>query len=249
MVQLKIKFILVLSVLAYGVLCQDREFMTKMNKSAITYGSSLRIEHVASKFYLHSNQVKYGSGSGGQSVTGFNESADDFNSLWLLKEGHNKPAKSTLEKLKCGDIIRLEHVPTRKNLHASDHKSSISSKWEISGFGELGEGDENDSWEIKCDGWKYDKEVIRGSDIFHLKHVKKETWLYAHQNYFYHRGNCGYQCPIMNNLEISGDDDKGYFTKWKFHSGILMLNDPEIDSNVTESPNYAVDEEQFDVDL
>ena len=244
-----IKNILLLCFMVFGVFCLDREFANKLGKAAITYGSSLRLEHVASKTYQHSADIKYGAGSGGQTVTGFNESADEFNSLWILKEGHNQPVKSTLKQLRCGDIIRLEHVSTHRNLHCSDHKSSIGNKWEVSAFGDQGKGDDNDSWKVFCDGWKYDNEIIKGADIFHLIHVKKDAWLYAHQNYHYNQRNCGYNCPIMNNLEISGDDDKSYFTKWKVYSGIILLNDPEIDSNVTETPNYEKDEEQFEVDL
>ena len=138
----------------------------------------------------------------------------------------------------------MEHVETKKNLHVStDYRASISTtKWEVSCFGDNGEGDEYDSWEVSCDGWKYDKEFVKGSDVFHLKNVKKDAYLYGHNNYVYNRQNCGYQCPIMGNLEISADDDTGHFTKWRVHSGILMLNDPEIDSIVTENPDYDKDD-------
>jgi len=37
--------------MVFGVFCLDREFANKLGKAAITYGSSLRLEHVASKTY------------------------------------------------------------------------------------------------------------------------------------------------------------------------------------------------------
>lgn len=60
-------------------------------------------------------------------------------------------------------------METKKNLHASkEYRSSIApQKWEVSCFGENGEGDVYDNWEVMCDGWKYNKEIIRGSDVFH----------------------------------------------------------------------------------
>ncbi len=41
---------------------------------------------------LHSHDVKYGSGSGQQSVTGMQVNTD-YNSLWTIKEGHNMEMK------------------------------------------------------------------------------------------------------------------------------------------------------------
>jgi dolichyl-phosphate-mannose--protein O-mannosyl transferase len=176
---------------------------------------------VASGHYLHSHDIKYGSGSGGQSVTGFNIE-DEFNSLWVLKEGHGMAAKATLEKLKCGDVVRLEHAETKRNLHASDEKAGISGKWEISCFGENGEGDAYDSWKLECDGWRSNGDVILGNEGFNLRNVKKDTFLYSHVNHRYNQRNCGYNCPIMGSLEISAEDDMSYFTKWRVNSVIVL---------------------------
>lgn len=37
----------------------------------VTYGSGIKLQHKQSGFRLHSHQIKWGSGSGQQSVTGF----------------------------------------------------------------------------------------------------------------------------------------------------------------------------------
>ena len=53
--------------------------------------------------------------------------------------------------MKCGSTIRLEHMETGKNLHShSEHKGPISRKNEVSGFGDDGEGDSYDNWQIEC---------------------------------------------------------------------------------------------------
>ena len=69
-------------------------------------------------YSLSSMGVNYGSGSGQQVVTAAN-GKEDSNSLWTVKEAENgaKPCK-TGQSFRCGDKIRLEHVPTGKNLHS-----------------------------------------------------------------------------------------------------------------------------------
>ena len=50
----------------------------------MTCGSVLKLQNVHHKIRLHSHDVKYGSGSGQQSVTGTNEK-EDVNSHWAVK--------------------------------------------------------------------------------------------------------------------------------------------------------------------
>jgi dolichyl-phosphate-mannose--protein O-mannosyl transferase len=52
----------------------------------ITCGSVLKLQNVQEKVRLHSHDVKYGSGSGQQSVTGMPNS-DDVNSHWQILGG------------------------------------------------------------------------------------------------------------------------------------------------------------------
>jgi len=49
----------------------------------VTCSSTIKLQNVMSGAKLHSHSVRYGSGSGEQSVTGFNEN-DDSNSYWMV---------------------------------------------------------------------------------------------------------------------------------------------------------------------
>jgi dolichyl-phosphate-mannose--protein O-mannosyl transferase len=49
----------------------------------------IKLKHLASGFRLHSHDIKYGSGSGQQSVTGF-PNIDDANSLWVIRGPNEK---------------------------------------------------------------------------------------------------------------------------------------------------------------
>lgn len=72
----------------------------------------------------------------------------------------------------CGQTIRLEHLPTRRNLHSHQFSSPLSDKQEISAFGEEGEGDSGDDWMVICDGeaWGRNQDVM-------LRHVDTDQWV------------------------------------------------------------------------
>ena len=130
---------------------------------------------------LHSHDVKYGSGSGQQSVTG-TDSKDDVNSHWAVKGPTAKkfcnrgipvgesrvsgcPARPlTYDELRneilrpsfivtpeCGQQIRLEHLTTSRNLHSHHFSSPLSNSQEVSAFGDDGDGDTGDVWTVVCD--------------------------------------------------------------------------------------------------
>jgi hypothetical protein len=44
--------------------------------------------------------------------------------------------------------IRLTHLGTKKNLHSHQYQSPLSQKQEVSGFGDNGDGDVGDDWEL-----------------------------------------------------------------------------------------------------
>lgn len=56
------------------------------NDGVVTCGSVVKLVNVQTKARLHSHDVKYGSGSGQQSITGMTNS-DDVNSHWQLLGG------------------------------------------------------------------------------------------------------------------------------------------------------------------
>ena len=85
--------------------------------------------HEPTGFRLHSHEVRYGSGSGQQSVTSVSSGADP-NSYFLIKAefGGFKKRGTPVE---CGDIIRLSHSPTKMFLHSHLHKAPLSGNQEV----------------------------------------------------------------------------------------------------------------------
>lgn len=180
----------------------------------VSCGSVLKLMNSATKVRLHSHDVKYGTGSGQQSVTGVEEK-DDSNSHWIIK-GENGKQCTRGEPVSCGSIIRLGHLTTNKNLHSHLFASPISNKQEISAYGVNGDGDTGDNWKLICDGsfWERKQEVS-------LQHVDTNAYL----------GVSGRQFgrPISGQSEIIGESSLSSTSQWLAMEG-LFIHKSEFDS-------------------
>lgn len=174
----------------------------------VSCGSALKLQNVFHKVRLHSHDVKYGSGSGQQSVTGV-DSKEDVNSHWTIKGPSAKKFCTRGTPIECGQEIRLEHMTTGRNLHSHHFSSPLSSSQEVSAFGEQGEGDSGDVWVVVCDGdyWGRDEAVM-------FKHVDTGVFLSASGHTF---GR-----PIHGQMEIVGLSMPDSTSKWKAAEGIYV---------------------------
>ncbi|EGC30808.1 hypothetical protein DICPUDRAFT_99420 [Dictyostelium purpureum] len=178
----------------------------------VAYGSIVKLAHIPTNFRLHSHKVSYGSGGGGsgqQSVTGFPEN-DDTNSLWIIK-GPNGGHVRQGTAVKDGDIIRLLHSNTRKNLHSHLAVSPLTKQNEVSCFGENGEGDTGDNWKVEVEGGG---DWMRGKTV-RFQHVDTKSYLQA-------MASAKYQNPIPGQIEVSGGKNKNEDTKWRTEEGIYF---------------------------
>ncbi|XP_053702557.1 stromal cell-derived factor 2 [Synchiropus splendidus] len=127
--------------------------------SFVTCGSVVKLVNIKHNVRLHSHEVRYGSGSGQQSVTGVT-AVEDSNSYWSVR-GTSDSSCVRGAAVKCGQAIRLTHVNTGRNLHSHYFASPLSSNQEVSAFGEEGEGDHLDEWTVQCGGsvWKREEAV------------------------------------------------------------------------------------------
>ncbi|XP_044729891.1 stromal cell-derived factor 2 [Chrysoperla carnea] len=185
----------------------------------VTCGTVLKLMNSDLQVRLHSHDVKYGTGSGQQSVTG-TELTEDVNSHWLVKAGTGKLCNRG-EPIKCGSIIRLEHLATHKNLHSHRFESPLSGGQEISCYGSGdGEGDSGDHWELVCSGdkWLRDESVM-------LKHVETDKYLCATGRAF---GR-----PISGQIEIAGVSSLRGSVYWKAAEGLFLhAPEPELSHTV-----------------
>jgi hypothetical protein len=123
------------------------------DSAIVSCGSVIKLRHKETGHHLHSHQIAWGSGSGQQSVTGHG-SSDDFGSMWIIKEPFRSEACEVGTPVKCGSKLRLEHAATGKNLHSHLFSAPVSGQQEVSAYGERGEGDTGDNWELLCESGK-----------------------------------------------------------------------------------------------
>lgn len=156
--------------LVAGALCVCLLEVRGSHLRYVTCGSLTKLLNRRWDVRLHSHEVRYSGGSGQQSVTG-TEKADDINSHWMVK-GRSETSCSRGQPIKCGDIVRLEHLATKKNLHSHHFSSPLTSKQEVSAYGENGQGNSGDFWRVVCKTgyWERDGDV-------RLKHTDTEAWL------------------------------------------------------------------------
>ncbi|CAF0942110.1 unnamed protein product [Adineta ricciae] len=183
--------------------------LVSSNKDSMTCGSTFKLVNQQSGDRLHSHDVKYGSGSGQQSVTG-TPNADDVNSYWQVRgDIRNDCERGT--PIKCDSVVRLFHVTTRRNLHSHNYQSPLSNNQEVSAYGEDGVGDEGDRWKVVCttknDYW------LR-ADPVRLQHVVTGKYL--------HLSGDTYGRPIQGQKEISCYSHANRQNLWKVDAGVYI---------------------------
>ncbi|XP_003642473.3 stromal cell-derived factor 2 isoform X2 [Gallus gallus] len=173
----------------------------------VTCGSVVKLLNVRHNVRLHSHDVRYGSGSGQQSVTGVS-AADDGNSYWRVR-GRTAAVCERGQPVRCGQAIRLTHLGTGRNLHSHHFVSPLSGNQEVSAFGEDGEGDYLDDWTVLCSGtyWARDSEV-------RFQHASTDVFLSVTGEQ--------YGRPINGQREVHGMATSSQNNYWKVMEGIFM---------------------------
>lgn len=173
----------------------------------VTCGSVLKLQNTDYRVRLHSHDVKYGTGSGQQSVTG-TELQEDSNSHWtVLGALGTQCLRGTV--LKCGDRLRLQHLATKRFLHSHHFQSPLSGNQEISAYGEDGVGDTGDNWELMCSSgeWRRDQPIK-------LRHIDTGAYLAVSGRTF---GR-----PINGQMEVIGQMSAGQASDWKSAEGLFV---------------------------
>jgi dolichyl-phosphate-mannose--protein O-mannosyl transferase len=203
---------------------------------AVTCGSVIKLTHVESSaaaasksgsFYLLNSESKnLGSGSGQQIVTAM-DNPTSLNTMWWVREPSDPSSRGaeaacsggTASPIKCGEIFRLTHLETMRNLHSHNVKSPLSRQQEVSGYGTGdGEGDNGDDWRVVCSasGAKYWRREAK----IYLQHVDSGKYLGASSSVKFTAQNCGHNCPIMNHEEVFARSSQDQYGQWFVEAGV-----------------------------
>jgi len=149
----------------------------------VKYRDIIKLIHFKTSVALHSHGINYhheGS-SKQQQVTGFG-GADD-NDYWIVKGPHGKDEFYNKGKpIKNGDVIRLEHLVTRRNLHSHKILSPVTKQQEVTAFSPQnnGTGNLDDNWRVEVENG----EAWTAGNRIRLIHVNTNAALHSH-----HYGN------------------------------------------------------------
>jgi len=167
----------------------------------VTCGSLIKLKHVGTGYRLHSHEVSYGSGSKQQTATAF-PNVDDNNSFWIIRSAFQAPPCAPGTEIKKGDIIRLQHLNTLRNLHSHYHVSPLTQQQEVSCFGDNGNGDTGDNWKVVASpSSSSSSQWLRGEKV-RIQHA--DTGLYLSST-----ANAKYGNPIAGQLEIAARPPTG----------------------------------------
>nr|XP_049704697.1 protein O-mannosyl-transferase 2 [Helicoverpa armigera] len=126
----------------------------------VAYGALISLKnHRTGGGYLHSHHHLYPSGVGAkqQQVTTYTHKDD--NNRWIIKPYDKEQVEGTV-MVRSGDLVRLTHAPTGRNLHSHRERAPLTTKYmQVTGYGEDGIGDANDVWKIVISGGKDGEEV------------------------------------------------------------------------------------------
>lgn len=180
----------------------------------VTCGSVVKLMNSYQEVRLHSHDVKYGSGSGQQSVTGV-EDSDDHNSHWSIMSVNNT-ACNRGQPIKCGDYVRLFHLSTGCFLHSHLFTSPLSQNYqEVSCFGKDGQqSDTGDFWRVEC-----------GNDLDDDFWTRPAEVRFMHNDTMVYLGISGrqYNRPIHGQREVCGFSvQSARQTLWKTQEGVFI---------------------------
>jgi dolichyl-phosphate-mannose-protein mannosyltransferase len=152
----------------------------------IAYGSKVTIKNAGyGGGLLHSHVQLFPEGSQQQQITCYHHK--DSNNDWLIFTNRYEPdvdlESPDIRFLKDGDVIRLIHSHTGRNLHSHSVSAPVTkSENEVSCYGNLTVGDEKDHWTVEVveDLVSRDRSRIRTlMTTFRLKHTALGCYLKA----------------------------------------------------------------------
>lgn len=130
----------------------------------VRYGMLIKLRHYSTKRLLKSLDKRFPlpSISNQQMVVATNDETD-AGTVWRVKGRHSTSvAAGSGQPVKNGDVVRLEHVNTRANLHSHSIKDGYlapvtrdNAHQEVTAYGSSGIGDGNDDWIVETEGPQY----------------------------------------------------------------------------------------------
>ncbi|EEC20053.1 mannosyltransferase 1, putative, partial [Ixodes scapularis] len=148
----------------------------------VAYGAQLTLKnHRTGGAYLHSHWHLYPEGLGARQQQVTTYSHKDDNNQWIIKKYDQQPdlRNKTVDLVRSGDIIRLEHVTT-KNCTPQGAAPVTKSTTNTPCLSQNGTGDANDVWRIEVVGGAPGEVIQTVTTKFKLIHYLTGCALHSH---------------------------------------------------------------------
>ena len=148
----------------------------------IAYGSVITLkQRRTGGAYLHSHVHLYPEEHPPKQQQVTTYSHKDENNKWLVKPANREVKDSEVVYVKSGDVIILEHVATKRNLHSHKEPAPVSKhQYQVSGYGQDGIGDANDYWLIEIEGQDIGEKIETVRSKLRIIHYHVRCALYSH---------------------------------------------------------------------
>ncbi|XP_054161433.1 protein O-mannosyl-transferase 2-like [Oppia nitens] len=150
----------------------------------IAYGAIVTLKnHRTGGGYLHSHWHLYPEGIGARQQQVTTYSHKDENNKWRINKFDTEvdPDVGDIEFVKNGDLIRLEHLVTTRNLHSHKEPAPVTKKhFQITCYGDNGTGDANDVFRIEIVGGREGQIVETVTSKVKVVHYLMNCALHSH---------------------------------------------------------------------
>ncbi|XP_022643543.1 protein O-mannosyl-transferase 2-like isoform X2 [Varroa destructor] len=176
-----------------GIFVSNSEFQARLEGNSlytasmprqVAYGAKISLKnHRTGGAYLHSHFHLYPEGIGARQQQVTTYSHKDENNQWLIKPWDREVQENdTVILLKDGDLLRLEHTQTSRNLHSHREEAPLTKRHnQVTCYGEKGVGDANDVWRLEVvKGAGPNGEVHTVTTKFRLIHYLANCALLSH---------------------------------------------------------------------
>ncbi|ELT93986.1 hypothetical protein CAPTEDRAFT_152537 [Capitella teleta] len=154
--------------------------------SAFSFGSIVTIKnHRTGGAYLHSHWHLYPDGVGAKQQQVTTYSHKDDNNRWLVSHFNRRTDHEDGEAVivRNGDLIRLQHVTTGRNLHSHKEVAPITKNhYQVTCYGENGTGDANDIFRVELiNAIQGNRDPVRTvRSVFRLVHMNTGCSVHSH---------------------------------------------------------------------
>ncbi|KAJ3021845.1 Protein O-mannosyltransferase 2 [Thoreauomyces humboldtii] len=158
------------------------------NPLELAYGSKVSLKNNGhGGGLLHSHVQRYPTGSEQQQVTCYHHK--DSNNEWIItkawaKDNETETESEEVQFVEDGDVLRLIHAGTGRNLHSHPVKAPVSTgQNEVSCYGNMTVGDANDLWKVERVNDLFESKSTRIKSLttkFRLRHHLSGCLLRSH---------------------------------------------------------------------